>query len=1189
MRRAIVRLQRALTSMLLLCWLAAPAAAQSTAVRPYFLVIVDTSGSMSDAIPSGMPAPSCPGYANTKMGSAKCALTKIVQATGDADFGLMQYSKASNNTDCSNVGTCDPVPDAGWLRVPVETNSWQQILPLVDNNGAGPADELCAGGNTPIGGVLLAARQYWQTGFGGFQPPTMGDTGLSCRPLSVILLTDGDECCGDCANIIAANPAWQGCPKANLATGITCATGCSSVTTCGNNNFSESAPEFAYEMLTESMVPSATGTVAKKISTYAIGFGISPGDQHIEHIAVAGGTTHGYYASNEAQLSAALNQIIADAQPPAEICNNLDDDCDMLIDEGIPKFCDLPHGITDKTLCVKPPETVCDGKDDNCDGLIDEGVLNACGSCGPVPDEVCDGLDNDCDGHIDEDVPMGGACGTDKGSCMPGTLMCISGSDQCAGEVGPKPETCNCKDDDCDGTVDEEVPDSLCPDGKCIGCVCVPHCVMTAEFMPSCSKGLRPEIEQPSGECFCVTDNCDAPSCEASTLTRDDELACAPSDPSVATCLCRAGMCVARCDGVACPDGQICSKRNGRCVKNDCTGLGCGAGELCDPVSGKCGKDACADAKCKSTEVCREGKCERSCATLLCADGQRCDAGRCVTDQCATTKCKSDDVCNPSDGKCVADVCPGMTCGDGLACSVSTGMCERDPCWDVRCSAGEACAVGQCAATAGNTSKRAYAGSDPNARVLAAGGGGCSCRVAAGSPDRGRAGALALLGLGLALRLRRRRRSPSGTQTRTALVASIALVAASLLLGCRVTPFCVDCTDSGTHKSSSDSGIPGARDASSAQDGGTAPGTDGGDAGSDGSTQQQTCMDPQPETCNGKDDDCDYKVDEDVVPDVNNCEQAGLCAGTTPTCIAGQFTCRYPDARETEETKCDGIDSDCDGRVDETFKTLGDACTEGVGACQVTGKLVCNKGGNGVSCKIAHTIDPSDEICDGIDNDCDGLVDEPKSAPGSAPSYVVDDVVQAGPNLWIDTYEASHPDASSSDQGVIGTRACSRASVLPWTSATYPEALAACMAADMQLCELADWVSACEGTSTCLLSYTPSSGSCLTDLASYPTDGSACNGHDLAAAPGAADDDALAPTGSHAQCFTTTTGGKVFDMSGNAKEWTVGPSSPSQNPLRGGSYNNVPGGMTCTFDFAVASDQVRLPNVGFRCCSHTAP
>ncbi|OGO12509.1 MAG: hypothetical protein A2Y53_01885, partial [Chloroflexi bacterium RBG_16_47_49] len=45
---------------------------------------------------------------------------------------------------------------------------------------------------------------------------------------------------------------------------------------------------------------------------------------------------------------------------------------------------------------------VCDGADNNCDGQTDEGVLNACGACGPVPVEVCDSVDNDCDGQTDE-------------------------------------------------------------------------------------------------------------------------------------------------------------------------------------------------------------------------------------------------------------------------------------------------------------------------------------------------------------------------------------------------------------------------------------------------------------------------------------------------------------------------------------------------------------------------------------------------------------------------------------------------------------------------------------------------------------------------------------------------------------------------------------------------------------------
>ena len=59
-----------------------------------------------------------------------------------------------------------------------------------------------------------------------------------------------------------------------------------------------------------------------------------------------------------------------------------------------------------------PPEEVCDQADDDCDGLIDEGVANPCGGCGMPPVEVCDGSDNDCDGFIDEGVANAcGACG----------------------------------------------------------------------------------------------------------------------------------------------------------------------------------------------------------------------------------------------------------------------------------------------------------------------------------------------------------------------------------------------------------------------------------------------------------------------------------------------------------------------------------------------------------------------------------------------------------------------------------------------------------------------------------------------------------------------------------------------------------------------------------------------------------
>jgi hypothetical protein len=286
--------------------------------------------------------------------------------------------------------------------------------------------------------------------------------------------------------------------------------------------------------------------------------------------------------------------------------------------------------------------------------------------------------------------------------------------------------------------------------------------------------------------------------------------------------------------------------------------------------------------------------------------------------------------------------------------------------------------------------------------------------------------------------------------------------------------------------------------------------------------------------------------------------------------------------------RCDGVDEDCDGRIDESFTMLGDTCVQGIGACQTEGILVCDGAGTGLVCQIETMKQPEDEVCDGIDNDCDGLIDEPKSDRGDHDSYVEDALVQVGSNLWVYRYEASRPDSTDDAQGVVSARACSKRGVLPWTNVTYEEAVEACEDADMELCTAAQWRDACEGDDDCLFSYTPSSGDCVTDVDDYPDDRSACNGH-VAGDPGDDDEDELAPTRSYSRCFTEHDGEGIFDLSGNAKEWTTGPDSPDENPLRGGSYNNLPGGLACDFDFAVAPPDIRLSNVGFRCCTTDEP
>ncbi len=132
---------------------------------------------------------------------------------------------------------------------------------------------------------------------------------------------------------------------------------------------------------------------------------------------------------------------------------------------------------------------------------------------------------------------------------------------------------------------------------------------------------------------------------------------------------------------------------------------------------------------------------------------------------------------------------------------------------------------------------------------------------------------------------------------------------------------------------------------------------------------------PVPEVCNGADDDCDGETDEGLGlgeacrAGVGGCARFGVrvCGG------AGRVVCDAPEGRAWPET-CNRLDDDCDGETDEDFD-LGAPCEAGEGRCRRPGRIVCADAGGHPVCS-AQPGAPEREHCNGLDDDCDGETDE---------------------------------------------------------------------------------------------------------------------------------------------------------------------------------------------------------------------